>query len=185
MKGRFFCWIFLGLLSGCTLGAASVLDQPKTVPQLELEKYQGKWFEIARIPNNFQRGCVATTATYSLNEDGTVHVLNECVRDGVSKKKVSAKGKAWIVDEESNSKLEVSFVHFLFWWRIFSGDYWVLHLGPLNDEGLYSTAVVGEPRRKFGWILSRTPEISEEVRSQLDQILTDQGYDPAKFVDFR
>jgi apolipoprotein D and lipocalin family protein len=185
MKGRFFYWIFFSFLSGCSLGASSMSDQPRTVQHLDLDKYQGKWFEVARIPNNFQRGCVSTSATYSLRDDGTVDVLNECTRDGVSKKKVSAKGRAWIVDEASNAKLEVSFVHFLFWWRIFSGDYWVLHLGALNDEGLYSTAVVGEPRRRFGWILSRTPELSEEEREQIDRVLLDQGYDPQKFVDFR
>ena len=132
---------------------------PSTVTSVDLSRYAGKWYEIARIPNRFQQDCVGNvTATYKTREDGRIDVLNACEqKDGETK---SADGIAKIVDPSTNAKLKVSFVSF-FGYRPFWGDYWILGLG--RD---YEYAVVGSPDRKYGWILaaSSPSRISESSR---------------------
>ena len=123
------------------------------VPHVDLEKYLGKWFEIAHLPARFQEGCDDTTATYTLSDDGSISVLNECIKNGKAKQ---AKGKAKVVDKTSGAKLKVTF----FW--PFYGDYWIIDLG--KD---YDYAVVGTPNRKYLWILSRTPQMDDKLYSQL------------------
>ena len=120
-----------------------------TVDHVDLQRYVGKWYEIARYPNRFQRKCQSdTTATYTLREDGKVQVANACrEKDGTM---TTANGTAKVVDPKTNAKLKVTF----FW--PFYGDYWILGLGP--D---YQYAIVGEPDRKYLWILSRTPAMDE------------------------
>jgi len=147
---------------------------PKTVDYVDLKKYAGLWYEIAKIPNSFQDHCVkGTTAKYTLTKDGEIEVINSCIdEDGEVD---DADGVARIVDKKTNAKLEVSFVSFL-GWRPFWGDYWVIGL----DEN-YQWAIVGTPSRKYGWILSRTPKLSDEIMSKINQILLDQGYNPKKF----
>ncbi len=146
----------------------------RTVDFVDLERYAGLWYEVAKIPNRFQKQCVrGTTATYTLREDGRLDVVNRCLtREGTTD---AARGVARIVDEASNAKLEVSFVSFL-GWRPFWGDYWVLGL----DED-YQWAVVGTPGRKYGWILARTPEIDDVVMREVLMVLERNGYDRAAF----
>jgi apolipoprotein D and lipocalin family protein len=135
----------------------------EVVPHVELKKYLGKWYEIAHLPARFQEGCADTTATYTLSEDGSISVLNECRRNGKVKQ---AKGKAKVVDKNSGAKLKVTF----FW--PFYGDYWIINLG--KD---YEYAVVGTPNRKYLWILSRTPRMDDNVFSQLIESAKSQGFD--------
>jgi apolipoprotein D and lipocalin family protein len=135
----------------------------EVVPHVELKRYLGKWYEIARLPARFQEGCTDTTATYALSEDGGISVLNECIKDGKVKQ---AKGKAKVVDKNSGAKLKVTF----FW--PFYGDYWIIDLG--ND---YDYAVVGTPNRKYLWILSRTPQMDDELFSQLIESVKSKGFD--------
>ena len=145
-------------------------DLPVTsVTEVDLERYAGRWYEIAKIPNRFQKQCgYGTTAEYMLREDGRIDVINRCFRnDGRPKE---AKGVARIVDTTSHAKLEVSFVSFL-GWRPFWGDYWVIGL---DDE--YRWAVIGTPDRKYGWVLARTPSLDEEVREKVFEILERNGY---------
>ena len=125
----------------------------EVVPHVDLEKYLGKWYEIAHLPFRFENDCTDITATYSLSKDGNVSVLNECLKDGKLKR---AKGKAKVVDKISGAKLKVTF----FW--PFYGDYWIIDLG--KD---YNYAVVGTPNRKYLWILSRTPHMDDKLFSQL------------------
>lgn len=149
-------------------------DEPIPVDSVRLDKYAGLWYEIAKIPNRFQRKCAGnTTAQYTLREDGRIDVVNRCAReDG---KIIEAKGIAKIVDTRSNAKLKVSFVRFvgisLFW-----GDYWIVGL----DKD-YRYAVVGTPSREYGWILSRTPQMSPDDWDAVNEILQNQGYDPGLF----
>lgn len=149
-----------------------------TVENVDLARYSGLWYEIAKIPNSFQKQCVSgTTAEYSLMEDGKIQVINRCREaDGGED---SAKGVARITDVQTNSKLQVSFVRFLgrnwFW-----GDYWVIGL----DED-YRWAIVGHPKRTYGWILAREPEMAPSDLERCHQILRDQGYDPEGFVATR
>ena len=128
-------------------------DTLEVVPHVDLKKYLGKWYEIARLPARFEEGCSDITATYSLSDDGTISVLNECKKNGKVKR---AKGKAKVVDKNTGAKLKVTF----FW--PFYGDYWIINLG--ND---YDYAVVGTPNRKYLWILSRTPQMDDKLFSQL------------------
>jgi len=135
----------------------------EVVPHVELEKYLGKWYEIAHLPARFQEGCTDTSATYTLSEDGSISVLNECIRNGKMKR---AKGKAKVVDRHSGAKLKVTF----FW--PFYGDYWIIDLG--KD---YDYAVVGTPNRKYLWILSRTHQIDDKLFSQLVESVKSKGFD--------
>ena len=147
---------------------------PKTVENVDLKKYAGLWYEIARIPNSFQKQCVkGTTAEYTLKESGEISVVNSCIdKDGEVD---NADGIARIVDKNSNAKLEVSFVSFL-GWRPFWGDYWIIGL----DEN-YNWAVVGTPNRKYGWILSRTPALPDETMKIIFSVLRKNGYNIEDF----
>ena len=135
----------------------------EVVPHVDLEKYLGKWYEIAHLPAKFQEGCNETTATYTLSKDGSISVLNQSIKNGKMKQ---AKGKAKVVDMNSNAKLKVTF----FW--PFYGDYWIMKLG--ND---YDYSVVGTPNRKYLWILNRTPKMDDKLFSQLIDSLKSNGFD--------
>jgi apolipoprotein D and lipocalin family protein len=140
----------------------------EVVSHVELEKYLGKWYEIAHLPARFQQGCTDTTATYTLSKEGSITVLNECVRNGKLKQ---AKGKAKVVDKKSGAKLKVTF----FW--PFYGDYWIIDLG--KD---YDYAVVGTPNRKYLWILSRTPQMDDKLFFQLTESAKTKGFDVNKLI---
>ena len=142
----------------------------QVVSNVDLGRYAGTWYEIARYPNRFQRDCVGdVTATYELRDDGKVRVLNACREENGELK--TAEGTARVVDPATNARLEVSF----FW--PFSGDYWIISLGPN-----YEYAVVGEPSREYLWILSRTPRMDEATYDVLLQRIAKQGYDTSKLV---
>jgi apolipoprotein D and lipocalin family protein len=168
--------VFIFLI-GCQL-AAFIYPQkkePVTVKYVDLKKYSGLWYEIAKIPNSFQDQCIKDTkAQYKITEDGEISVLNSCIdEDGEIDE---ADGIARVVDRKTNSKLEVSFVSFL-GWRPFWGDYWIIGL----DEN-YQWAVVGTPDRKYGWILSRSQKLDAGTREKINIILKEQGYNPKDFV---
>lgn len=151
--------------------ANGVKQEPlQTVSSVDLNRYLGKWYEIASIPQRFQEGCAASSAEYSLRSDGDIKVINSCrLEDGSIK---VARGKAWVVDQATNAKLKVRF----FW--PFSGDYWIIELA---DD--YSYAVVGHPDRDYLWILSRTPQISPALFDTLmERIENKHGYDVSQIV---
>jgi apolipoprotein D and lipocalin family protein len=141
----------------------------ETVTHVDLEKYLGRWYEIAKFDAPFQQGCVASQANYTLESDGTLQVLNECRQESFHGKLRRAKGKAWIVDTVSNAKLKVQF----FW--PFRGDYWIIDLG--KD---YEYSVVSEPKRRFLWILSRTPQMDPAVYEHLVSELGHREFDVSK-----
>lgn len=146
----------------------------ETVRYVDITKYAGLWYEIAKIPNRFQKHCVkGTTAMYSIQEDGKISVLNSCIDK--SGDVDEADGVARIVDKKTNAKLEVSFVSF-FGWRPFWGDYWIIGL----DEN-YQWAVIGHPEREYGWILSRTKKMDQETLDKVFNILIEQGYNKKDF----
>ena len=134
----------------------------EVVPHVDLQKYLGKWYEIAHLPFRFEDGCSDITATYGLRGDGDVSVLNECLKNGKVKQ---AKGKAKVVDKTTGAKLKVTF------FRPFYGDYWVIKLG----DG-YDYSVVGTPNRKYLWILNRTPQMDEKLYSQLVNFAKSNGF---------
>jgi apolipoprotein D and lipocalin family protein len=158
------------ILLAARVGRPAELQEPKTVSFVDLKKYAGTWYEIARYPNRFQKKCAGDVrATYSLMSDGKVSVLNQCVQ--ANGKLKTAKGKAKVVDRTSNAKLKVTF----FW--PFYGDYWILDLDP--D---YTYADVGEQDRKYLWILSRTPEIDSSLYNKILERITEQGYETSKLI---
>jgi apolipoprotein D and lipocalin family protein len=142
-----------------------------TVPKVDLARYLGTWYEIAAIPQWFQRDCVATTATYSKREDGDIAVLNQCRVKTLDGKPKQARARAWVVDPQTNAKLKVQF----FW--PFRGSYWIIELDP--D---YRYAVVGHPSRNYLWILSRTPRMDDALYRDLMQRIERHGYDTTRIV---
>ncbi len=162
------------LMTTINLMAQNEITEPATVNYVNLEKYTGLWYEIAKIPNRFQKNCKSnTTALYSLMDDGSIKVVNSCrEEDG---KINSSEGVARVVDNITNSKLEVSFVS-IFGIHLFWGDYWIIGL---DDE--YSYAVIGTPERKYGWILSRTKKLPEEKLTAAFEILKKNGYNRNDF----
>lgn len=144
-------------------------QQLQTVPNVDLDKYAGIWYEIASYPQWFQKGCHNTTAQYTLSNKGFVVVENKCNRKSVNGQESYIKGKAFVVKDSGNAKLKVQF----FW--PFKGDYWIIDLA--ED---YSYAVVSEPKKKSLWILSRTPKMNDAVYQQIISSLEKKGFDLAK-----
>jgi apolipoprotein D and lipocalin family protein len=154
------------------MGAQESLPPLEVVPQVDVSRYMGTWYEIARFPHRFQEGCVATKATYTLRQDGKVDVLNECRMENLDGAVKTAKGTARVVDEKTNAKLKVTF----FW--PFYGSYWIIGLG---DN--YEYAVVGHPGRNYLWILSRTPSMDDALYNRIVRRLqNEQAYDTSKLV---
>jgi apolipoprotein D and lipocalin family protein len=154
---------------------SDTINAPQTVASVDLKRYAGKWFEIARYPNKFQKKCVAnTTATYSLNADGNLGVLNQClVKNGTLE---GANGMAKIADNVSSAKFAMSFApqfkSFLSDdWR----DYWILDL-----DADYRYAAVGDPKRQYLMILSRTPDMSDATYQNILRRVEKLGFNPAK-----
>ena len=162
--------VTLFLSTACIFGRKELVPPLQVVPYVNLERYTGTWYEIARSPHRFQEGCAESSATYTLLENGKIGVLNQC-RKGPDQKLSSVRGKAWVVDKETNAKLKVSF----FW--PFSGDYWIIDIGEN-----YEYAVVGHPSRKYLWILSRTPQIDEALYQRILENLEKQSYDIGKLI---
>ncbi|XP_022729678.1 temperature-induced lipocalin-1-like [Durio zibethinus] len=147
----------------------------EVVKNLDINRYMGRWYEIASFPSRFQpRNGENTRATYTLNEDGTVHVLNETFTDG---KRGFIEGTAYKADPKSDeAKLKVKFYVPPFLPIIpVVGDYWVLYI---DDD--YQYALIGQPSRKYLWILCRQTHMDDEIYNQLVQKAKDEGYDVSK-----
>lgn len=161
------------LLVACGQNSRTGMPPLETVSQkVDLNRYLGKWYEIARYDNAFQKDCVASMATYSMRPDGNISVLNQCRVSTLEGELKSVEGKAWVVDPATNAKLKVSF----FW--PFSGDYWIIELGEH-----YEYAVVGHPNRKYLWILSRTPQMNDARYNEiLNRLASTHCYDTTRLV---
>lgn len=140
----------------------------QTVKDVNVQKYMGTWYEIARYEQFFEKGCRDINATYSLKSDGKIKVLNQCIKE--DSRLSQAFGTAYAVDA-SNVKLKVTF----FW--PFYGDYWIVMLG---DR--YEYAVIGEPSRNYFWILSRTKVLDETTRQKILSQMKIFGYDPSRLI---
>jgi len=149
----------------------------QSVSFVDLEQYVGKWYEISRYANSFQKECAGTTAEYT-NKGDYIEVKNSCQQiEDLSKVKV-ANGFARVADKHTNSKLKVSFVPFFGRYGWFAGNYWVIELGEN-----YEYAVVGEPKRKFLWILSRTKTLPADLYNEiLERLETIHHYDTSKLI---
>jgi apolipoprotein D and lipocalin family protein len=160
-------------LTGCRTTTTERLKLPalRTVERVDLQRYVGTWYEIAAFPQRFQRGCTATTATYSLRPDGQLDVVNRCRKDAPDGPEKVARGRARVVDRETNAKLKVSF------FRPFWGDYWIVELG--QD---YEYVVVGHPSRDYLWILARAPTLAPDRYDAIVARLAAAGYETGRLV---
>lgn len=159
----------------------------QSVPSVDLARYQGRWYQIALYPNTFQKQCVSgTTADYRVLSAGQVEVINQCkTADGSLSKVV---GLARLKQPRllgvplaagTSAKLEVRFApSWLSWVPGVWAPYWVIQLA---DD--YRYAVVGEPKRQYLWILSRTPTLDPQDRAIINGLLQQQGYDPTKLQE--
>jgi len=155
--------LFITLFLLISMGGCAKSSPPlHTVNDVDLHKYLGSWYEIARYEHFFEKGCRDVTATYSLKDNGDIKVINRCIKE--DEKITEAVGVAYATDK-SNSKLKVSF------FRPFYGDYWIIML----DEK-YQYAVVGDPSREYLWILSRTPVLDKAITNDILKRLPDMGY---------
>ena len=165
-------------LAGCAnSGTGSIPKPPPQTMQVDLQRYQGTWYELARLPMFFQRNCVQSEAHYALRDDGRIDVTNRCRdKDG---EWIEAKG---VAEPQVEGKTDKLWVRFDNWFSnlfpgLSKGDYWVLYL---DDD--YRTALVGNPNREYLWLLSRTPEVSAETRERLLSEARSRGYDTAELV---
>ncbi len=164
-----------GIVMIITLSCSNNVQMNKidttTVGTLEIEKYLGTWYEIARFPHSFEKNLVGVTANYSLRKDGKIRVVNQGYKGTLEGKLSRAEGKARIPDPADPSRLKVSF--FLF----FYGDYYVLEL----DEE-YRWAMIGSSSPDYFWILCRTPRMDENVYRKLLDNARERGYDLGKLI---
>ena len=166
-------WVALIALTVAACGGPVYRDVSvpmETHGPVEIARYQGLWYEIARYPNSFEEGCFGVTAEYSLNEDGSVKVVNSCRQGALDGPLEVAEGRATLVSAEGD-KLEVGFVP---WLPFAVGDYWIL-----NVTEDYSVAVIGTPDGGFGWILARQPMLAATELEAAYAVLRRNGYDPA------
>lgn len=158
-------WLLLCL--SLFLGYANELP---TVSSVDLERYLGRWYEIARFDHRFERGCSEVEAFYTLRDDGMIGVKNSCFLADENRTK-EAHGRAYIVDEKSNAKLKVTF----FW--PFYGNYWIIDLA--ED---YRYAVISEPSQEYFWILSRTPQMTQDDINHIVHYASTLGFDTSKLI---
>lgn len=143
----------------------SMIDK-ETVSPFHLDRFLGKWYEIARYPHSFEKGLVGVTAEYSLREDVLIKVVNKGFKEELSGKLSTAVGKAKVPNPSVPSHLRVSF----FW--IFYSDYLVLEL----DHEAYQWAVIGSSSDKYLWVLSRSPQMSEKQYKTILHLIKERGY---------
>lgn len=141
----------------------------QTVANVDLNRYAGKWYEIASFLQRFQKGCTCTTAEYTATDNGYIIVENRCNKDSPTGKQFYIKGKAFVEKNSGNAKLKVQF----FW--PFWAKYWIIDLA---DD--YSYAVVSHPNKKYLWILSRTGRMDEITYQQITNRLKEKGFDLTK-----
>jgi apolipoprotein D and lipocalin family protein len=171
------CLMVIGSLMLTQNISAQKKEKPTTVQSVDLNKYAGVWYELARYPNKFQDQCLSdVTAEYIIEKDGDITVINKCKT--ATGETDEAKGEARIKDKQTNAKLEVRFAPKLLsllpnvW-----GDYWILDLG-----SNYDYALVGSPDRKYLWVLSRTKQLEDAKYQSMMQIAKEEGFNPDKLV---
>ena len=158
----FFCLFLTGCFTPKRLSTSSI----PVVKNFDLDRYLGTWYEIARLPNRFEKNLDQVTATYSIREDGKINVLNKGFNSAENSWK-EAIGKAWIPDPKIPAKLKVSF----FW--IFSSEYKIIALDEIN----YGYSLVTSNAKKYLWILSRTPNMDENTYNKLVEKAREFGFE--------
>lgn len=165
--------IFFGFLSISMLAHAEL----STVKQVDLKRYAGHWYEIARLPDALETNCVESTADYTLHKDGSLAVLNHCLKaNGFHKE---TKALAQVENKPQNSKLKVHFApKWIRWTGMGVTDYWIIDLDPN-----YEFAVISEPGQRHLWILSRTTTLKETTYQEILSKLKNQHFDLSHLIE--
>ncbi|MDD5766607.1 MAG: lipocalin family protein [Candidatus Marinimicrobia bacterium] len=163
--------IALFFLAISLISSSGFSTEMKVVSNVDLQRYLGKWYEIATIPQRFQKGCVCVIAEYSLNAKGTITVDNSCHKGTPDGKFARVVGRAKVVPGSNNAKLRVSF------FRPFWGDYWIVELDP--D---YQWAVVSNSKGSTCWILSRTRQMDEALYADIVERCRVKGIDVSRLL---
>ena len=163
--------LILILFTAMIFNSVNLQKVPSVVSTVDLKRYMGMWYEIARLPNYFERKLKCTSANYTLRDDGRITVLNKGYYLTDPQKSTSARGVAWIPDKNSPAKLKVQF----FW--PFSGDYWIMEL-----DKEYRYVLVGDPSHKYLWILAREKEMDEQTYNMLLSKAVEKGYDVKSII---
>ncbi len=148
----------------------SANNPPRTVSSVDLNRYAGKWYEIAKYPVSFEAGCSGVTAEYSPRPDGKIEVVNTCHEGRVDGPARTIKGTAVSTNAPANSRLDVTFF-------LFPAPYWIIELDPS-----YQWAVVSEPSRSKLWILCRTPRMDAATYGKVTELIKAQGFDLSRLV---
>ena len=156
------------------ISCSSSMKTLKTVPEVDLNRYTGKWYEIARLPNSFEKGLVCCTAEYSLRPDGKISVTNQGYKEDKPGEVSAVTGKAWVPDPGEPGRLKVQF----FW--PFSGGYYIFHL-----DKEYQYVLVGSPSRKYFWLLARQTQIDETLYNELMDIARQNDFAVESFMRVR
>jgi apolipoprotein D and lipocalin family protein len=162
-----FLLISLFFLNGCM----GMPDSVQPVTGFELERYFGKWYEVARLDHSFEKGLSQVTAEYRLREDGGVSVLNRGFSESENEWK-EAEGKAYFVNSDSEGYLKVSF------FGPFYGSYVIFEL----DHENYQYAFISGPNTKYLWLLSRTPSVGKEVIEKFIEMSNSRGFDTDSLI---
>jgi lipocalin len=170
MRKNIFILLVVILSANACNSQNSMIDKT-VVKEVDIEKYLGTWYEIARYDHRFERGLVGVTANYSKRKDGLIKVVNSGYKGSLNGPQSEVIGKAKIPDANYPSKLKVSF----FWF--FYADYFILEL----DEN-YQWAVIGSKSDDYLWILSRSPQMGKSVYDELVQKISKRGYNVAKLI---
>jgi apolipoprotein D and lipocalin family protein len=166
-----YLYLLINLLSSNNNTDKMARQELPTVPVVDIQRYAGTWYEIARLPNSFEKDIKCITATYTLDKPGKISVLNQGRKISNPAKLNSIKGYARIPDAKYPGRLKVTF----FW--PFAGDYYIIDL----DKD-YQYALVGAPSRKYLWILSRNPKIDPALYDQLIKKAQTLGFETAVMI---
>lgn len=161
----FFGWVNIALVFTLVVSCNSGAEL-QTVANVDLKRYEGKWYEIASFPTSFQKDCECTTATYTLTDKDYVKVYNKCIK-GKSGKISDIEGKAFSEANSNNARLKVQF------FPLIKAPYYIIALDSLN----YQYAMVGAPSRNYLWVLSRTPQLEQPIMDELTNRATQLGFD--------
>lgn len=167
----------LALSALLLLGACSTRDTPPATQAVDLSRYQGTWYELARLPMFFQRACAQSEAHYQLRNDGRVDVVNRCrTRDG-EWKEVHGEAEAQVAGQTDKLWVRFDNAFSALFPKLARGQYWVLYV-----DADYQTAVVGHPDRDYLWLLSRRPEVDGSTREHLLDVARGQGFDTSQLI---
>ena len=170
-------FLFLSFLQFFFFAPNATSDTPQpinelpVIPYLDLNKFQGVWYEIARTPWFPEDDCYGVIAKYNLQLDGDIEITNICQKGSFEGEISKITGKGWVVDQKTKAKLKVQFI-----WP-FELNYWIIHAAPN-----YSYIVVGEPDRENLWILNQKPEMDSNTYDEIIKVVAQKGYDISKII---